>query len=203
MNLGEARNALVARGYDYLTGTSLDLMLNRAKEDFEDYWPWPWLRATLRAVPAPVDIADLKYVRGVWNADGDVMWGLSLEDVLAAGSDDVASGPPRYWYLQDSLAEHVSLIVWPSSSAPVSIAYIRATPPLVNPNDTPSIPARYHSVWIDWAVVQAHKDSNNYTGASALQGDVVTRMNELVTRYETRNRAHSIFMTSYGFSEDE
>jgi hypothetical protein len=58
-------------------------------------------------------------------------------------------------------------------------------------------------VWIDWAVVQAHKDSNNYTGASALQGDVVTRMNELVTRYETRNRAHSIFMTSYGFSEDE
>jgi hypothetical protein len=71
------------------------------------------------------------------------------------------------------------------------------------PDDTPLIPARYHGLWIDLAVCEAYKDSDNFPGAQALRGDVTLRMQDIITRYETRNRQHSPFVTVRGYSEDE
>jgi hypothetical protein len=198
MNLGQARVALAARGFDYLDGASMNLMLNRARNDFEDHWEWPWLRATASG-PAPLDLADLKYVKRVSGPDGNGIWGLETENVDTAAP--VTSGG-RYWYLLDDVNEHVKICLVGNPIA-VTVDYIRQTPELDDDLDTPVIPARYHAVWIDWAVIQAYKDSDNFTAAQALQADVNARMQFLIERYETRNRMHSPFITSYGLHEDE
>ena len=197
MNLGEARGALASRGFDYLSGAAMNLMLNRARNDFEDHWEWPWLRAGATG-PAPLDLADLKYVKHVAGPDGVGLW-----ELAAGGPAPATATGARYWYLLDAAdgTEHVQVCLL-GDPGTVTVDYIRQTPELDDDLDTPVIPVRYHAVWIDWAVIQAYKDSDNFVAAQALQGDVNTRMQTLVERYETRNRMHSRFMTAYQFSED-
>jgi len=195
VNLAQARDALASRGFDYLKVPAMDLMLNRARNDFEDYWPWPWLDATKAGV-TPLDIADLKLVRRVANAAGHPLW--ETPDTAAM----TTTGPALYWYLQDGVAEHVNVCVLPATGEVITVDYTRQSPELVAPDAEPLIPPRYHSMWIDWTVVQAYKDSDNFAAAQALQGDINARMQLLVERYETRNRMHSPFMAAYQFSED-
>jgi hypothetical protein len=201
MNLGEARDALAERGFDYLSGLSVDLMLNRARNDFEDFWPWPWLR-TEAGGPTPLDVADLKYVLRVTDSNGDGLWGIDYDDVGKVSATVGAAGGPRYWYLVDGVAEHVNVLTLPAGGY-VDLLYIRATPELVDPGDEPEIPPRYQALWIDWAVLRGYQDSDNMVAQQALQADVNARMTALVERYEVRNRMHAPFMASYGFSEDE
>jgi len=209
VNLGTARSALMDRGFDYLTQGQQDLMLNRARNDFEDYWPWPWLRSYLRGTPTPVDIPDLKYVVSVANPSdaGGELLGLEDSDVNRLDADAVAigSGWPRYWFLvpQPAPAEGVTLNVWPSSGDVLNVIYVHLTPELLNPDDTPEIPARYHSIWIDYAVIQGYKDRDNFPAAQALQADCDIRMQRLVERYETRNRQHSRLGVMRFPSEDD
>jgi hypothetical protein len=199
VNLAEARGALASRGFDYLKTPAMDLMLNRGRNDFEDYWPWPWLDAT-KTGSAPLDIADLKHIRKVTNSAGHRLWGLEADHVDTATA--AAAGGALYWYLQDTVAEHVNVCVLPATGETVTVDYTRQSPELAAPDAVPLIPVRYHSMWIDWTVVQAYKDSDNFAAAQALQGDINARMQLIVERYETRNRMHSPFMTAYQFSED-
>lgn len=202
MNLGEAATALDDRGFNYLSAPVKYLMLNRARNDFEDHWEWPWLRATATG-PAPLDLADLKYVKRVCDPDGNGIWGLEADNLAGNGGGIGPAG--RYWYLLDAAdaSEHVKVCLL-GDPATLTVDYIRATPELDDALDVPSIPARYHSVWIDWAVIQAYHDSDNFTAAQALQGDVNARMQVIVERYETRNRMHSRFMSAHGgWHEDE
>ena len=177
----------------------MNLMLNRARNDFEDYWEWPWLRATATG-PAPLDLADLKYVKRVTGPDGVGIWELRGPVGPAVA---ILPGAGRYWYLLDAAdgTEHVAVCLL-GDPGTITVDYIRQSPELDTDADTPLIPVRYHAVWIDWAVIQAYKDSDNFTAAGALQADVNVRMQVLVERYETRNRMHSPFMTAYQFSED-
>jgi hypothetical protein len=200
MNLAQARGALTDRGFDYLSIPELDLMLNRARNDFEDYWPWPWLRAEDGGI-TPLDIADLKYVLRVTDANGDGLWGIERDDVGKV-TVTVSGAAPRYWYLVDSSAEHVSVLTLPAGGY-IDLLYVRATPELTDPNAEPEIPPRFQGLWIDWAVLRAYQDSDNMAAQQALQADVNARMTALVERYETRNRMHSPFITVYGFSEDD
>ena len=58
-------------------------------------------------------------------------------------------------------------------------------------------------MWIDFAVIQAYKDSDNFTAAQALSGDVNGRLYQIIERYETRNRQHAGFISQRGYSEDD
>jgi hypothetical protein len=203
VNLSQARGALVDRGFDYLSGAQMNLMLNRARNDFEDSWDWPWLRETQTGTP-PLAISDLKHVLLVTASNYGELLNLDAS-IAAAGSDVTLSGFPSYWYMTDSSGpdETVTIHTLPAATTPITVSYVRATPELTGDTDVPAIPARFHSVWIDWAVIQAYKDSDNFSAASALQGDVNARMNVLIERYETRNRQHSQMMSIRSASEDD
>lgn len=206
MNLGEARSALMDRGFEYLTTGSLDLMLNRARNDFEDHWPWPWLRSYLLGVTAPIDLPDFKYMLSVSLPGQGELLGLEDSDIARI---DTASTPtsslPEYWYLAQTSTspEGVTLTTWPDMGAALNVIYVRQTNELTTPTQTPEIPARYHSVWIDYAVVQGYKDRDNFPAAQALAADVEARMQRLIERYETRNRQHSRMMAIRFASEDD
>jgi len=203
VNLQEARGELAGRGFDYLSASRMTIMLNNAKNAFEDAWPFPWLERTVTAAP-PLLIADLKYVRMVKHVPtNDELWGLDFRQVAQDDTDLTVRGLPGYWWLEDGPDVGAILHVWPVATDQISVWYTGESPELVNQIDAPQIPARYHPIWIDYAVVQAYKDSDNFTGAQALQSDINGRMLQLIERFETRNRQNGHFTNVRFASEDD
>lgn len=200
MNAGEACAAVMQRGFDYLSNPQLMLMLNTAKDVFEDMYEWPWLLVSYSGRTPLVLIPPLKFVQSVFLTGTNVeLLGLDARQIHEGVTDPAQSGTPEYWYL---FGEN-TLLVWPGLGADVGVWYTMDSPPLVNPGDTPLIPARYHHLWIDLAVVEAYKDSDNYAAAGALRQDVGASMQDVIGRYETRNRQHSPLISIRAGSEDE
>jgi hypothetical protein len=197
VNAGEACTAVQARGFDYLPTPRLMLMLNTAKDEFEDLWEWPWLWATATGA-TPLTVDDLKLVLTVQGGGNELM-GLDLRQVTQDGSLPTTPGTPTYWWIEGTNILHA----WPGDGADVSLVYIADSPTLVEPSDTPLIPARYHGLWIDLAVCEAYKDSDNFAASQALRADAMTRIQDVIGRFEVRNRQHSPLISQRGFSEDE
>lgn len=200
MNLADARAELAGRGFDYLSAGRMNIMLNRALGDFNDFWPWPWLwRRTTGA--APLTIPDLKFILDVSNADsGAELQGVDLRDL------DVTTTPgaPTQWWLDGPASDSSTTVrVYPEGDANLAVSYVADSSDLSADADTPDIPRRHHALWIDLAVIQAYKDSDNFPAAQALQGDVNAHLQALVERYETRNRQASQVMAIRAGSEDD
>lgn len=206
MNLSEASQELANRGFDYLEGSRRNFMLNTARSAFEDFWHWPWLERVVTG-PAPLAIDSLKYVVYVQNVDlnAELLY-LDIRQVAQNGTPVDMPGIPAYWWLdgppggEDST---VNLNVWPVGPATLQARVVVETPELSDPDDTPLIPVRYHSLWIDYAVIEGYKDSDNFVAAQQLRADLTGRMQDVVLRYETRNRQHKSFLDSrWPYAED-
>jgi hypothetical protein len=186
VNLSEAQAELDGRGFDYLPEGRKTQMLNRARNDFEDFWLWPWLVAT-KTGAAPLTISDVKYVLLVKDA-------ASHRELLGVTASGLGQA--------DTDVDEV-LNVWPVAPATLSVRYVRESPELSNGTDAPLIPARYHPLWIDLAVVRALQDSDNFPSSQSLYTDCLGRLQGLVERYETRNRQNPQIRTQRTFSEDD
>jgi hypothetical protein len=197
VNLGEAFAALQARGFDYLTAERGYLMLNAAKDEFEDVYEWPWLQKSVTA-PTPLLLADLKLILSVRQGNSELL-GLTLRQAAQGVTDLQQGGAAEYWWIEGDDILHL----YPGDGDSVTVFYIIDSPPLTTGSATPLIPARYHPMWIDYAVVEALKDSDNFSGAQALRADIALRMQNVITRYETRNRQHSPFISVRDFHEDD
>lgn len=189
MNLDLAYAALVARGFDYLTPDRGHLMLNTAKDEFEDVWEWPWLQKLVTA-PTPLTVADLKLVLSVRQGNNE-LYGLTLRQAAQGYTDLTEGGTAEFWWVEGDDILHL----YPGDGGAVTIVYVADSPELIAGVDTPLIPRRYHPLWVDLAVVEAYKDSDNFAAANALRADVAMRMQNVITRYETRNRQHSPFIS--------
>ena len=89
----------MARGFDYLTPARLTIMLNNAKNAFEDQWRWPWLELT-RTGTAPLAVSGLKHVYYVQDTDADTeLLGLDVRQIAQGGTPLDETGPPQYWWL--------------------------------------------------------------------------------------------------------
>lgn len=197
MNLSEGQAALLGRGFDYLAPSQTTLMLNVAKDTFEDAYEWPWLWLPFSG-PTPLTIANLKLVLTV-NSRGSELLGLDVRQVAQNGTDLTQKGTPNYWWIEGTDKLHA----WPGDGATLNGICLQDSPPLSLPGDTPLIPSRYHGLWIDFAVVEAYKDSDNYAAAQALRADIYARMPDIIGRYEVRNRQHSMLVSQRLLSEDE
>lgn len=199
MNLADAQRALLDRGFDYLDPSRSSLMLNTAKDVFEDTYEWPWLQVVITA-PTPLVLDDLKLILSVINpATKGELYGLDLRQAAMNSTDLTAPGTPEYWWIAGDHTLHA----WPGDGTPLTVVYVADSPPLSLPNDTPLIPVRYHGMWIDYAVCEAYKDSDNFAAAQALRADIVIRLQDVIGRYETRNRQHSPFMAKRTSNEDD
>jgi hypothetical protein len=184
MDLTAAQTELKARGFDYLSTTRLNYMLNLGKNALESLQPWPWLEATTTGT-APLTISDLRHVLYVVDTTNQVQ--LPGMDVRAVVDLDptLPSGSPSWWWLDGSTTLRLAPT---STSASLSVRYVKWSPELSAGADTPLIPTREHPVWIDFAQVEAYKDSDNYQAAIALDGDLTTRqIPRMVNAYLGRN----------------
>lgn len=202
LTLATAQTELAARGFDYLPLSRMTIMLNDAKNLLEDTWEYPWLLATVTG-PAPLTITNLKYVLSVKTALGGELMGIDIRQLAQGNTDLAQAGEPAYWYLDADVNADSTLKTWPVSGIDLTVAFVVQSPELSAPGDFPMIPARYHSLWLDFAVVQAYQDSDNFIGAQSLQADCNARVHALIERYETRNRQHAGFIAQRYLSEDD
>lgn len=199
MNLADARAELAARGFDYLLPGRMNIMLNDARNAFEDVYPFPWLEAAVTGT-APLTIADLKHVLFVQDTTNDTeLLGLPVQQIAQLGDDLALPGLPTHWWL-DGLT---TLNVWPvSTSAQLLVRYVKESPELAGDLDTPLIPVRYHNTWVDLAVVRAYLDSDNFAAASALQQIANNDLAQISQRYATRNGQNPGYQTIRFNSDD-
>lgn len=202
VNLGAARTRLLSRGFQYITDNAvLNDMLNNAKNALEDEYAWPWLETTATTQAAPVTITDLKSVEYVVDTTNDrPLGGIDPRTVPDLDGDPTTTGTPLWWWLDGTQM----LQVYPlSSSVQISVRYVKFSPDLANDSDTPLIPARYHSVWVDYAVVEAYKDQPNFNAANALLGDIrQRRLPQMIQQFAGRNRQNPESQVMTGASID-
>lgn len=200
MNLGTARSELQSRGFDYLSTSRCTILLNRAKNALEDFYPWPWLEATTTGT-APLTVSDLKQVLYVVDTTADrELVGFDRRTVRDLDSKLDDTGTPEFWWLSGE----TSLKVWPlNTTDSLSVDYIKFSAELSADSDTPLIPVRYHPVWVDFAVVEAYKDQDAYDKASALL-DHLTRFDvpRMIQSLADRNLQNPGYMQTRGESQD-
>ena len=129
--------------------------------------------------------------------------GMDYRQLAQDGTDLALTGTPAHWYLTDTTDDAVTLRVWPVAQGSLDVTYVKASSELASNTDVPAIPTRYHPIWIDLAVVSAYKDSDNFSAANMLMTDIQGRLQQLVERYETRNRQNSGYISLRSMGEDE
>lgn len=186
MNLTQAIAELKARGFDYLSDARATIMLNNAKNALGDEYAWPWLETTTTGVP-PLTISDLRSVLYVVDTtNGRELTGVDARDVVDLNTNVDTAGTPAVWWLDGTQ----TLKVYPTTTtAQVTVRYVKVSVDLSAGSDTPLIPARYHGVWIDYAVVEAYKDDDRFNEAQALLGFVrANRLPQMMDVYSSRDQ---------------
>lgn len=189
MNLTAAITELKARGGSFLSDARCTIFLNDAKNDFEDYYDWPWLEATATGT-APVTLTDLKNILYVTDyTRGTELQGVTARDIIAqAGPNIDLTGVPNYWWLNGAYI----LEVFPKNTTDtLKIRYTSFTAELSG-TDTPAIPPRHHNIWIDLAMVRVYKDSDNLAAAERLEVTAYQRLAKLVEVFEYRNHQNAL-----------
>jgi hypothetical protein len=200
VDLTAAQTELQARGFDYLSSSRLTIMLNAGKNALEDEYAWPWLETTTTGT-APLTISDLKDVLYcVDTSNRNQLTGLDARDVADWDAIVTTAGTPESWWLDGA----TTLKVYPTStSVQLSVRYVKFSPELSAGTDTPLIPVRYHSLWVDYAVIQAYLDSDNYDAARALLGYIREfRIPQMIEAYATRNRQNPGYAVVSWASDD-
>lgn len=198
--LVQARAELNARGFDEISDARLTAILNIAKNQFEDSYPFPWLEATT-AGPAPLTIATLKHVLYVVDTTNQVeLTGVPAPQIIAELDPIIGTaGAPSVWWLNGTNV----LTTWPlSTTAQLSVRSINESPELSADGDTPLIPVRYHPTWIDLAAIRAYLDGDNVNEAVQLRSIVSQDLGQIIARYDTRNRQNAVYQTIRGYSDD-
>jgi hypothetical protein len=182
VDLDAARTELRERGFDYLSDSRCNHFLNTALTEIEDAFPWPWLEDTATGT-APLTITDLKQPLYVVDTDGQrELLSIPYRDLVIDDPTLAATGEPSYWSL-DGLD---TVVVYPTRSVSLTVRYIKTSPVLQDAADEPLIPERYHGVWVDRAVVEALKDSDNHDAANTLLADVGRRVEQMCSVFADR-----------------
>jgi hypothetical protein len=158
MNLGTMRTEVMARGYDFLSSTRVNQFLNWSYKEICRYMPWPFLETSATGA-SPLTITDLGSVLSVVGSLSDVpLQAVDRRQVLISDDDLNDTGTPEIFWLENN-----TLNVWPGSSTDtVTVQYIKSPPDLSADSDVPVIPADYHELIVDGAVLRAQKDNDNY-----------------------------------------
>ena len=200
MNLGTARTELQARGFDHVSSARCLILLNRAKNALEDEYPWPWLHVTTTGT-APLTISDVKHVLHVSDTSNDhELLGVDPRYVREQDPALDDTGTPAVWWLDGE----TSLKVWPANtSVNLNVRYVKFSAELSADADTPLIPVRYHPVWVDYAVVEAYKDSDDFERANALLQHLrLVEVPRMISHYANRNLQNPEAMNVTFASED-
>lgn len=179
MNFGEAQTEMYARGFDYLNQDAAGR--TRAKrfiveaylEDVCANEPWDFLRASTSST-APLTITDLDTVISARDETNDRQL-----DVVDAGyledqfGDLTETGTATFLYFTGETA----LTTFPlDTGATIGVKYFKIPTEPSADDDTFLVPSRWHGIIIDFAVVRAYVDSDNFEAAQWLENRAQVRL---------------------------
>lgn len=175
MTYEELTNEVIARGFDYLTKSRVELFVTRAYQKLEAKYPWPWREATKEGV-APLEIKDLRDVLSVASTTQErPIYGQTRQWLAERYPNLEEAGEPLWWWL-----DNVTLRVFPTStSANISVRYAKKPETLMTKAE-PTMPSEWHGLIVDLAVVECLKDNDAYDEAQALKEAVNADFQEMV-----------------------
>lgn len=165
MDREDIRDEVQARGFDDVTDARVNTWINAAYFRICDLEAWPFLEASTTGT-APLTISDFRAGLSIIDTTNDnpLVWA----DPRTIREDDptlALTGTPAYWYMSGT-----SLKVYPANTAAsLNVSYLKVPEELDGDTDIPLIPTRYHYVLVDWVVLEAYKDSDNFEAYSNLR----------------------------------
>jgi hypothetical protein len=166
VNLAALRTELKARGFDFLSDTRCNSFLNEAYHSVCEWngTPWPFLETTTTGT-APLTISDLREIVYVTNTSlNEVLEPEDIRNLNDWNPGLTLTGTPVRYYLDGT----TTLKVWPAStSASLSVRYLKVPTDLSSDSDSPVIPARFHPLVVDMAEVLAYQDASDFQEAEA------------------------------------
>lgn len=171
MTFKEIYEEVAQRGFTELATepeqlTRLKRWVNQSYREITDMAQWPFLEATKEGT-APVTVADLAHVLSVTNKTVDETLDYldrrTVVDVDPALND---TGIAEYWYREGE----TSVRVYPlDTSSTLVVRYLKLPAELSADGDVPLIPAAYHDLIVDGAVVRAFKNRDEYQAAQFIR----------------------------------
>lgn len=170
------RTRLRNKGFQYLTDTECDTLLNEAYLEICDLADWPFLHATTSG-PAPLTITDLGRVLSVQDTGSlRPLRFTTREQIVGCGRNPALAGTPcEYWL--DGLTV---VATWPVGGT-VSVRYVKMPDPLSSTNLTPVIPSRFHDLIVTLAAVKAYGDDSDLADAQNAVGEYTRRIEQMGT----------------------
>lgn len=177
MNLGELRDELSARGFDYLSAARQTTIVNFARAELDDLALWPY-RLTTATGTAPLTIATLGEVESVTDTTQQMpLLRRSAPEIVHDFGDLTTVGTAAWWYVDTGPA----ITVFPVSGTEISVRHWAVTPDLTTDTDEPESPSRWHRVIVEIAVRMAYQDSDNHDAAAATQTQIDRDVAQMLT----------------------
>jgi hypothetical protein len=115
-----------------------------------------------------------------------------VRDIRDSDADLTGTGNPQAWYFT---SETTIAVYPPNSSVTLTVHYFKTPAELSADGDTPALPARYHGLIVDGAVIRAYRDSDNYDQADRAQQHLDRRLQQMADRLLAKQRDSAHFVT--------
>jgi len=164
-----------ARGFDYLDDAKAEGFLNDGYLlDICEVEDWPFLEAEYLG-PAPLEIPDIRSIELVTNVtQGRKLTPLERRAITDDSVNLEEEGAPVFYYLDGGRI----LTTHPTSTDELRVRYF-ATPPKLEGEAYPVLPARYHSMIVDAAVARAYEDSDDWELSQSAEAKFQARLNRM------------------------
>lgn len=162
MNFADLKSEVARRGFDYLSDAALGRYVNDAYlVDICEYEDWLWLHSSVTG-PAPLSIPDLRSVLYVIDQRAQLKLTPLRESTITDTMDVnlTSPGDPRHYYFTAPTV----VSTYPTSTGDIAVTYTK-TPPELTGSDDPLVPARFHTLISDAAVVRAYEDDDEWDAA--------------------------------------
>lgn len=167
MKFEELQTEVFERGFDDLNDAGIGLTrvrrwLNSAYRELNDFTSWPYLEATKEGV-APLTIADLAHVLSVVDLTHENQLDPADRRAIVGIDPKITSkGIAVSWFMEGS----ETLRVYPlDTTSSFAVRYLKVPAELVAAGDVPILPAVYHELIVEGAVIRAYKNRDNYEAA--------------------------------------
>lgn len=166
MTFAELKTELAALGYDYLSATRAGQFVNDGYQHLCEEEDWPFLEASTSG-SSPVTVSDLRKIETVRDsANNTVLVHENREALTRKYGDLTTTGTPESYYIDSGTIVRTYPV-----GGTLAIRYWKV-PATLTGTDTPVVPARYHRLLLEYAVLEAAHDANDRDAIAETQAKI-------------------------------
>lgn len=182
MTLKEIYEEVVAHGWANIADEEggearIKRWINQAYREVLNHRAWGFLEDDAEG-KAPLTIEDLGHVLSVVCVEQGTRLGYTTRAGLIHWDPTLAAtGVPRQWYLETDTVLHVYPV---NTDLKIKVRYLTEPADLKEDGDEPVMPAAWHQLLVDGAVVRAYKTTDNYEAAGFMRQEYDRVLRDMV-----------------------